>query len=88
MVEDRKRTIFEDLRSFNFYRNTILILKMNSLFKSLGFERVNTFKNFDIYTYYPQMTLMFCPNMVLPTDDILIENAQFTTKNVNSRTTI
>lgn len=81
---ERKRTIFEDLRSFNFNRNTILILKMNSLFKSLGFERVNTFKNFDVHIYYPQMTLMLCPNLIL--NNNIDDDGLFSVKNVGTRT--
>lgn len=63
-MTEPKRTVFEDLRSggnFNFYNDVGKIIKFNSYFSKLGFERVNMKKDFRIHTYYPQLTLMICP---------------------------
>jgi hypothetical protein len=90
MNEDKepKRTIFEDIKDFNFNRDVTRILMFNSYFKDMGFERVNNNKEFSIYTYYPQLTLMINPALVLQ-EDRNIETGEefncFTSDYINSR---
>ena len=66
-----KRTIFEGLRqgNFNFYHDTIKVIKYNAYFVNLGFERVNIGEEFGQHTYYPQMTLMIYPTLRLQKDN-------------------
>lgn len=63
------RTIFEGVRGFNFGRDTTKIIKYNAYFKKLGFERVNLGREFGIHTFYPQLTLMLNPTLVISNDD-------------------
>jgi hypothetical protein len=65
---ERRRTIFEDLENFTFNGNLVDIIKFNSYFKKLGFERVNMCETFSTNTYYPQITLMIRPELMIPHD--------------------
>ena len=61
---ERKRTIFEKLNKFSFDGNLVNIIKFNSYFKKIGFERVNMCETFSTNTYYPQITLMIIPTEI------------------------
>lgn len=77
-MTERKRTIFEDTNSFNFNGNLSHIMKFNSYFKKLGFERVNIGRRFSTNTYYPQITLMVRPEVLLTHDsDAISLNQEF-----------
>jgi hypothetical protein len=74
-----KRTIFESIGDFNFYGNVERVIRFNSYFSKLGFERVNTNKEFGIHTFYPQLTLMINPTLVLQNDSSFVANEDFNT---------
>jgi hypothetical protein len=83
-----KRTIFESIRSFNFYNDVTKVIRFNSYFKKLGFERVNVCGEFKIHTFYPQLTLMINPTLILSNDDdVGREYEQLTSKNIKRRET-
>lgn len=67
-TNEPKRTIFEGLRSFNFQHDLRKVLRFNYYFSKMGFERVNINKEFGQYTYYPQLTLMINPSLVVSHD--------------------
>jgi hypothetical protein len=86
---EMKRTIFEGLRrgNYSFYNDVQKIIRFNSYFTKLGFERVNMNENFDTSTYYQEMTLMINPNLLL-TDNIHIPESDkdaFTRSRTNQR---
>lgn len=64
----RQRTIFEGLSRFNFHEDNNKAIRFNAFFKMLGFERVNLSQHFNTNSFYPQLTLMICPNLSLPRD--------------------
>jgi hypothetical protein len=87
-LSEPKRTIFENIRNFNFYNDVTKVIRFNSYFKKLGFERVNQCEEFKIHTFYPQLTLMINPTLILQDDDnVGRESEQLTTKNIRRRET-
>jgi len=81
-----KRTIFERIHDFNFYGNVERVIRFNSYFSKLGFERVNINKEFGIHTFYPQLTLMINPTLVLQNDNEVTNEYNTFTKLLISRT--
>jgi len=67
---ERKRSIFESLDVFYGSRNVPLCaIKYNSIFLGMGFERVSFHAELKSYTYYPQLTVLVSPQIVLPVID-------------------
>jgi len=74
-----ENTIFEDISELPIYKQIDYILKFNSSFKSMGFQRVNYDKEFNEATYYPQLTLMVKPLLAVADygDSPIYPNALF-----------
>jgi len=86
ILNEPKRTIFEGIRGFNFYNDVSKVIRFNSYFKELGFERVNVCNEFKIHTFYPQLTLMINPTLILQSEeDVNREYEQLTSKSIRRR---